>query len=217
MDTKGLSKSRNSILEQVPSPSILVPTDDDVLFLPNAKDVILDAFAKYPNADIITFRANKFDGTLFKNNYKNRPFWHNKLSIRSVSSIEIVVRSDSLKKLDITWDEKFGLGAQYGGGLEFTLLIDSLKRGLKILYYPESIVSHPEISSGHTFDGKKAYIRGAVAYRMYGFFGIFLSLYTTIRHRHRIRRHTTLNKYIGSFLKGFLDYRSEHKLTHLQK
>lgn len=209
MDGRGLSRSRNAILAACSDDALLVPTDDDVVLALDANVIIKSAFEKNPRADIITFKAKNTAGEDFKATYRQQGFRHTALSIRSVSSIEIVARVESLRRVGLKWDESFGLGAKYGGGLELVFLKDALDRGLGVYYEPNYIVSHPPESSGGVFDERKGYIRGAIAYRMYGWKGVGLALYTSFRHRRRIRKHTTLRKYVLSFLKGFIDFGRE--------
>jgi len=209
MDGRGLSRSRNAILTECSDDALLVPTDDDVILASDASTIIRAAFEKNPKADIITFKAKNTAGEDFKATYRQIGFRHNALSIRSVSSIEIVARVEALRRVGLTWDESFGLGGKYGGGLELVFLKDALDRGLGVYYEPSYIVSHPPESSGAVFDERKGYIRGAIACRMYGWRGVGLAIYTSFRHRHRIRKHTTLRKYFFSFVKGFFDFGKE--------
>lgn len=209
MAGRGLSRSRNAVLAECGDDVILIPTDDDVIMAPDASTVIRTAFENNPKADIITFKAKNMDGGDFKATYRQVGFRHNALTIRSVSSIEIVAKVSALRRAGVTWDESFGLGGKYGGGLELVFLKDALDKGLSIHYEPNYIVSHPAESSGAVFDERKGYIRGAIACRMYGWKGLGLAIYTSFRHRHRIRKHTTLKRYAFSFIKGFVDFGRE--------
>ena len=52
---KGLSRSRNKLIENATG-DILVIGDDDVEYLDGYLDIIKNAYNKYPDADIIVFR-----------------------------------------------------------------------------------------------------------------------------------------------------------------
>ena len=41
--------------------------DDDVVYVENFKEIILSAFIKHEDADIITFQMNDDEGQLFRN------------------------------------------------------------------------------------------------------------------------------------------------------
>lgn len=205
MKGRGLARSRNAAAAWCQG-DILVPTDDDVVFLDGAYDSITSAFEKYPEADIITFKILTPDGRDYKN-YPVSGYRHTRLSIASVSSVEIAIRGSSLRRLGLRWDEQFGLGARYGGCLEIAFLSNALRRGAVARYVPAPIVVHPADSSGSVFNQRTAFIRGALFGQMFGWMGFGLCFYQAVKHRPRYRAQGIgMGETVRWLVKGWADY-----------
>lgn len=163
---KGLSKSRNCVLDSVKA-EVCLFADDDVIHKKNIDDIILNAFRSYPNADIITFQTETPEGEKFKN-YPDTVYWHNKRTLLKVSSIEIAIKKNNIEKHSIRFDETFGLGSTYPTGEEIIFLMDAYKKGLKILYLPVPIVIHPKEHSGANYSPVLLAAKGAMFVRLFG-------------------------------------------------
>lgn len=176
MSEKGLSKSRNCLLNNS-TEDILIISDDDVKYVDNLSNIIEESYRNYPEADIITFQVKTPEGLFFKH-YKNRPFWHTKRSILKVSSIEITLKRNSIIGGGVFFDEQFGLGAIFPTGEEAIFLNDALKKGLKILYIPIHISTHPLESSGKMYTNNQKLIqaKGAMIFRLYKNIGYIVSI-----------------------------------------
>lgn len=176
----GLSKSRNKALIYSDS-DICIISDNDVYYSQNSIDIIKNAFEKYPQADAITFQIQTPEGEMYKN-YPSEFFWHNKLSLAKVSSVEIAFRRKSILKNDILFDEKFGLGSEFPTSEEFIFLSDCLSKNLKIAYVPKVIVFHPKESSGGDFSNANLVkAKGAMIHRVFGKKGILICLIFSLR------------------------------------
>lgn len=57
---KGVSKSRNRALQKAEA-EICIIADDDVKYVDNYEKIILEAYKKYPKADIIVFKIKSLD------------------------------------------------------------------------------------------------------------------------------------------------------------
>lgn len=156
----GLSRSRNRALENASS-EICIISDDDVEYVENFESIIVNAFKENEDTDIITFKIKTPQGENFKN-YRNEMFDHDKRSILKVSSIEVAFKLESIKKNNIKFDEKFGLGSIYVSGEENIFLMDCINRGLKIKYIPITIAIHEKESSGRVLNEKAIYSKGAL-------------------------------------------------------
>jgi glycosyltransferase involved in cell wall biosynthesis len=179
---KGLSKSRNRAIKHCDSDIALI-SDDDVDYFENVQEIVIKAFEKNPDADIITFQFLKDDNTLYKTNYKKETFWHDLYTLARVSSVEIAFKVDKIKNLNIYYDEQFGLGSTFPTGEEYIFLSDAFKKGLKILYVPVPILIHKEISSGGQFLNNDALIesKGALFFRIFGSKAYLISLVFAFR------------------------------------
>ena len=164
----GVSKSRNRALENSIGDYLLI-ADEDVSMTSSFSEIIQNAFEKYPEADIITFKSQNEKGQSRKS-YPDQSFWHDSRSLLKVSSIEIAIRRESLLANPVDFDENFGLGSRFATGEESIFLNDAYEKGYKILFVPEYIVSHPDLSSGRKLDRNKPLMKakGAMFSRMYG-------------------------------------------------
>lgn len=90
----GLARSRNRAVA-LATADILLPTDDDISFLPEAFGRIESCFAARPDAQILTFQALDESGSPYKR-YSARGFRHNVTTIRRVFSIEVAVRREAI-------------------------------------------------------------------------------------------------------------------------
>jgi len=202
---KGLSRSRNRALELCHC-DIALLGDDDVTYIDNIEEVIKKAFKENPDADIITFQATTPTGKLFKNNYKNYPFVHNARSIMRVSSIEIAFRVASVKRVGLKFDEDFGLGSRFPTGEEVIFLHDAIKRGLKAIYVPTPIVSHPKESSGAELSNPKLLkAKGALFYKLFRKEAHLVSLLFTLK-KYKKSNYSWLHFY-KLILRGIDDYK----------
>ena len=135
---RGLSNSRNMLLKNA-NGDVLIFGDDDLFYLDGYDKIIEDAYKKYPNVDIICFR---FTQELQKETRKqfSKPTKINLFRLSKIASVEITIKRESVIKKGIKFDTLLGLGAKFGSGEENAFLASALKKGLKILYLPYTIV-----------------------------------------------------------------------------
>jgi len=164
---RGLAKSRNRAAAMATG-DILVPTDDDVIFLPDALTQISAAFSRQYDAQILTFQVVDEELKTYKTYPANR-FRHNLNSIRRVYSIEIALRREAIVDRGLAWDEAFGLNSHYPGGLEQAFLKNVLDLGLPAYYEPVPIVLHPPNSTGYNHTPESGFFRGAVYAKLFGY------------------------------------------------
>lgn len=202
---RGLSRSRNRLISLATSDAFII-SDDDVEFLPDAFERVVEAFSKNPRQEILTFKMLKPDGEPRKH-YKLHPFQHNSFSIASVSSCEIAVRRKLLRSANISYDESFGLGAVYPMGEEVIFLRDCIQAGLKIRFVPIPISSHPEESTGRKFSTASEIARGALFYRLYGWPSYVLGFMFYFRKQHILAKSIGYSRAIRAYLRGIHDYK----------
>lgn len=171
----GLSLNRNTSLK-VSCAEIVLITDDDVMMVSGYETIITDSFKKYPNADIIIFKASTFNDLDFRNSYPKSNKFLSLIELYSVSSIEIAFRRKKVLQKDIWFNESFGLGSKYESGEELLFLTEAKKKGLNILFLPHTIVKHPVFSSGYKFDNRLFFSKGALLFALYGSFSYLLLL-----------------------------------------
>jgi len=132
---RGLSRSRNYAIRNA-NDDICLLSDDDLEYVVEYEEIILNAFKQYPDADIIAFQVEGIEEK-FKDYYPNTRYL-NYLTIMKVSSVEIAFRLSSIKET-VEFDEQFGAGSRYSMGEENIFLFNCLKQGMKVLYVPIKI------------------------------------------------------------------------------
>ncbi|SHO64446.1 hypothetical protein SAMN04488108_3456 [Algoriphagus zhangzhouensis] len=206
---RGLSKSRNRAIENTKSKFALI-SDEDVKFVNDIEQKVVDAFQKYPDSDILTFKIETPEGTPYKTSYPDESFIHTRSTIYRVSSVEIVVRVDSVRKKGLMFDENFGLGAKYSSGEEVIFLNDAMNSGLKLRYVPETLVFHPLESSGKVLDKKYFRSKGAIVRRLYGFNpSLGLGLLFLAKQFAKKEKIVSLSRAISESSKGFFSIKKD--------
>lgn len=190
LDKIGLPYSRNYALDSSTA-RYLIPTDSDVTLFPSSFETIEKVFEAPENADVDYVTLQSFfdiDQKEPRRNFKSSTFKHNRRTLLSVSSIEIVLKPKNFLDKNVRWDLDFGLGARFGGGLESVMLQTAYLSGLKGIYIPEPLCFHPELSSGAEVSLNRVFTRSAVYERIFGNYqGKVISLLFHIKHypRHK--------------------------------
>lgn len=204
---KGLSKSRNLALQNA-SASIVLISDDDVIYEQGFHNVILNAFNTNPKADLITFKAKDFKGQPYKN-YANTNYQYNLKSIKGVISWEIAFNVENVKRLQVSFDERFGLGSQFTTAEEYIFAREVVDKGFQSFFCNQFIVSHPEVNSGMDLGSDRIiYARSALNYKLHNFLVYFWLpkfIFFLIRNKY-IKLSEALGK-IKTGLKGIKDYK----------
>lgn len=139
---RGLSKSRNMAIRNAQQEICLICDDDEVL-TSDYNHLILNAFERIPDADIIVFDVRHGKRTRLGNKVQKIGY----IKSLRISSWQIAFRRESILKKDIWFDEALGAGTPSGCGEENKFLWDCIKSGLKIYYVPEEIASMHENDS----------------------------------------------------------------------
>lgn len=206
----GLSKSRNMALKYATG-DICIFADDDLEYVENYSNIIVQQFKLYPKADIITFQVEGVEKK-FKNYYE-KPRKLNYVTSMKVSSVEIAFRLDSIKKTEVKFDENFGSGAKYKMGEENIFLTQCIKKGLKIIYIPVKI-ANLHIGDSSWFNGydKDYFIsKGAQFTAMSNLFSIPFIVQFAIRKRKIFNHQTSVLYAIKYMLEGRNKYLKEIK------
>ena len=163
---KGASKSRNRLLEKA-NGDICIFADDDTKYVENYEEIIKKEFKNNPEADVIIFFVENKNLTREKNK-KIGSKKINKLDIMKARTYEIALKMESIKKLNIKFDNNFGPAGIFNKGEETVWLYDLLKNGLKIYSVNKKIgFATNEKSTWFTgFNKKYLYDQGAIFYRL---------------------------------------------------
>jgi glycosyltransferase involved in cell wall biosynthesis len=162
----GLSKSRNLALQNATG-KILLLADDDEVFKNDFDIAIVDSYNKNPKATVISFALEKPDGSLFKKYAPTRKLLVKQTDFFSVLSIEISINKALFDKLNVTFDENFGLGSCFEMGEEALFLCDIKNKKQKLVFESKVIATHPFLSTNDRLDFlKRYYIQGAFLTRI---------------------------------------------------
>nr|WP_315163113.1 glycosyltransferase [uncultured Flavobacterium sp.] len=187
---KGLSKSRNLGLKNAQG-KILLIADDDVVFKNDFDSIIIDAYNKFPSATGISFYAEKPDGTLFKRSLSKTNEKISQLELFNILSIEMTFNSEMLAKLELQFDENFGLGSRFKMGEEAIFLSDVQSKNQQLIIEPQVVVIHPTESTDDIISfEERYYIQGAFFKRvtnMNYYFGLFLKVFFDLK-QNKIKR-----------------------------
>lgn len=165
--TRGLSKNRNILLREASAPYCLI-ADDDLDFIPEGLETIIETFDKSPELDVIALQYKDPEG----NTEKKYPDTSFDLSRPPkgyfISSVELAFRRDSVVGKRIFFNENFGVGSNYPCGEEDLWLHDALQQGLKGKYRPAMIAVHCGQSTGIRDMSRPSVLRaqGAVITRL---------------------------------------------------
>lgn len=187
---KGLSKSRNLGLKNARG-KILLIADGDVVFKNDFDSIIIDTYNKFPSATGINFYAEKPDGTLFKRSLSKTKEKISQLELFNILSIEMTFNNEILAKLELQFDENFGLGSRFKMGEEAIFLSDVQSKNQQLIIEPQAIVIHPHMSTDDivSFE-ERYYIQGAFFKRvtnMNYYFGLFLKVFFDLK-QNKIKR-----------------------------
>lgn len=176
----GVTKSRNAVLDNSDS-KYLVFGDDDITFKPDAISRVLEHFEANPLISIILTQAVDETGTLRKP-YPTRSHKLTLTNSAKAATYELFVRVDAIKSHGIRFDENFGAGAQNYLGDEYIFIADGIRSGLKGVFLPIVVATHPTDSSGNFKNTRvDIRVRAAIFKRVFGFWAPIMRLLFLIK------------------------------------
>jgi len=185
LDTRGLSKSRNSALAQAEGDLIVFCDDDLALDL----DGIMALARAFEQDGDLAFAAG-WRGRGSGARMAGRRGRTERLTLFNSGRIcapELMVRRAAFGPNGVRFDTEFGLGARHGVGEEYVFVSDALKTGLKGMSLPIITGHHDDISTGSDWDDP-ALMRGRqqVLSRVFGPWAWMIRPVYAWRHRRRL-------------------------------
>ncbi len=205
---KGISASRNLLIE-LSQADICVMTDDDISFSKDYREKLLAAYAKYPEADVITFNLKKGKDIYGFDRDKKL----NYIDLFRILAVQISFRRDKIITKNIRYDENFGIGSGIINiGEENVFLTDCYKKGLKIYHIAQTLVEHPdEDTTGEKWTVASIEDRAATAKRTLGIFSFSLFIYTLITKRKFYRKVMSTKEFVKAYYRGYAKYKKIRK------
>lgn len=165
----GVTKSRNNAIS-LANGDIGLFSDDDVTYRNSDIDTLKETFRQNAQADVAIFKIKTPEG---EPEYKKYP--ENIKEYRKapcVGTVQIAFRVNNIKKKNISFDERFGVGQPLLiSSDEKLFLFDCIEAGLRVFFFPEYIVEHPYESTSKRipkYDKRKIWVTGGIDCRMHG-------------------------------------------------
>ena len=180
MAERGVGLSRNTALMRAEG-EICLFSDEDIVFSPGYEGIVLDAFERNPDADVITFnfRVDPLRATYY-NNKKRRIRWYN---YGRYPTYAVAARLEALRRANVGFSLLFGGGARHGNGEDSLFLHDCLKKGLH-LYADTALIGEEVYRESTWFRGYNAKFfrdRGVLYHSLYGIMAKAFSLRFLLR------------------------------------
>lgn len=204
----GLSKSRNLAIKNARC-DICLLSDDDLIYVDGYEKIIIDAFKKNKDYDIITFKVEGIDKEFKKYGVSEKKI--NYINSLKVASVEVAFKLSSIKDNNIKFNELMGAGAKYSMGEENIFLYDSLRKKLKIKHIPIKIA---DLYVGNStwfngFNRKYFFDKGAAFTAMNRKYSIFLIIQFLIRRRNLFKKDISIKVAFKEMIKGRKSYINE--------
>lgn len=143
---RGVGLSRNTALMRATA-DICLFADDDVSYVSNYEQIIIEEFQKNPTADIIVFNVPSTNKDPRQKDYIASKWKKlNYFNCFRHGTFRIAVKRDVILKNNIFFTLLFGGGAKYSAGEDSLFLADCIRKGLLVYESPTVIgkVSHSE-------------------------------------------------------------------------
>lgn len=204
---RGVGKSRNNALMRS-SADICVLADDDMVYVDNYKEIILNEFKKNPKADVIIFSVKIIDnkGERFRKLKDKRARFFNSFKY---GAVRIAFRREAILKRNIHFSLLFGGGAKHGSGEDSIFLMDCIKKGLRVYTSSKKIadIYNYESSWFNGYNKKYFFDRGALFKALFPKFGLLLILQFAIRKHSLYKDEMRLFEAIRHMISGYRDYK----------
>ena len=128
---KGLSRSRNTVIENATEDIILI-ADDDVIYNNRYEEIILKAWNKYKNADIICFYVESKNAKRKIKRMRTGKIGY--IRAMRIVSFEISFKKKSIQENKLKFNENFGAGTENNRGEEQIFLYEAIRKGMKVIF-----------------------------------------------------------------------------------
>lgn len=199
---RGVGLNRNNALMRATA-DICLFADDDVRYVDNYKDIIIEAFQENPKADMIVFNVPstnpKRQGYEIKKEKRVR--FYNCLRY---GTFRMAVKTDSIRKANVYFSLLFGGGAKYESGEDSLFIMDCIRKRLRVFASPKVIgtVTHNESTWFKGYTDKFFIDKGALYALLSKRFAWLLCLQFCIRRKNIFKGSKTWLEAYKLMLKG---------------
>lgn len=143
---RGVGKNRNKALQYASGEYVLF-ADEDMIYEDNYVQLVLDAFEKCPQADMIIYKLKYLNKlTLDKvetMKFKRLHLW----DAMRYGTARVAMRKSAIDKACLSFSTLYGGGAKYSSGEDSLFIRDALRKKLKIYAAPVTIAKVKQESS----------------------------------------------------------------------
>jgi GT2 family glycosyltransferase len=166
--SRGVTKSRNAVLDRARGRYVLF-ADDDIVFHEEGVRSVLAELEEHPGLALVLGIAVDEGGRLRKP-YPSRPVRLTRWNSGKAATYEIMLRRESFARAGVRFDEGFGAGVDpHYLGDEYILIADAIQAGLECRFLPVVMAMHPTVSSGAGWGTRRdARARAAIFGRVFG-------------------------------------------------
>lgn len=144
---RGVGKNRNKAL-MYSSGDICLFADDDMTYVDNYDQIVINAFKEIPKADMIIFNVDLIgEGSSNHSRINQKVKKVCIFNALNYGAPRIAVKRDVLLKHNIWFSLLYGGGADYSAGEDSLFIIEAINKGMKIYTYPEKIADIRQDSS----------------------------------------------------------------------
>ncbi|MCI2242815.1 glycosyltransferase family 2 protein [Adlercreutzia faecimuris] len=203
---RGVGLSRNTALNRAQGDIVLF-CDDDCCYVDNLEEVILGAFEKNPDADLLLFNLRQTgNGERAKLDIAENKRVTG-LSYMRYGIARCAARRSALEKKTISFSTLFGGGSRYSCGEDVVFFHDCLKSGLRI-YTCTDCIGTVDFSKSSWFKGyteKYYYDRGALHAAVGGMLHPAISLRHALKTRD-VQKEIRLSGAMSAMLRGAKEF-----------
>jgi len=173
-DSIGVARSRNVGLMTADNESVVLFSDDDVVYDIDLFSRLFDFFQDERIA-FCTFKVGligKSTKTMldYPNEKQNLKFGN----IGKFGAINLAVRQSFINHNGLTFDSLFGPGAKFSIGEDYIFMVDLLRNKAVGRYFPEILINHTEENTGTINSKQLLFDRGPMFLRAHGIIRGFL-------------------------------------------
>lgn len=159
---RGVGKNRNLAM-MYSNAEIILYADDDMNYVENYQEGIINAFEELKDADIIIFSCNIMKNKEIVRRANNRTKKITLFNSLKYGACVIAARRASIVKKNIWFSQLFGGGTIYGSGEDSLFLKECFEKGLKVYTHEFNIGNCNQDTSSwfNGYDEKFFYDKGA--------------------------------------------------------
>lgn len=201
----GCSSSRN-VAKAYATGDIYNYSDDDAWYLEKSLEIVVDYFKKN-DSDAISFMHIDPEKNISTLNYSKEAMFNiGKIKSLKLASLDMWYRNSAVDIKSHSFDERFGIGTDNNSGEENIFIMDLLKQGKKIDFFPEIVAYHPYKEVNY-IDEKSFISKGPLFKRLFGsFFGSLLFIAFSLKKKKEVEKNND-----GKFWSVFLEAMKKQK------